>query len=208
MSRYQQFTLLALLVCEMSIFVQSTSPAGIVLLQARRFSDARGFFSEVYSARDCGEYGINDVFTQDNLSYSSRSGTVRGLHYQNPPYAQSKLVRVVRGRILDIVVDLRLNSPTFGQHEAYELSSSNDQLLYIPVGFAHGFCTLVDDTEVQYKVGNYYAPDHERGIYWADPDLKINWPVDISAAIVSDKDASLPCLQEISTPFVLNGDCA
>lgn len=132
-------------------------------------------------------------------------GTVRGLHYQVPPKFQAKLVRVTRGRILDVAVDIRQGSPTYGQHVSVELSEDNGLQLYIPVGFAHGFCTLEDATEVSYKVSDFYSPDHDRGLLWNDPRIAIPWPITAAGAIVSEKDAAQPLLDHLQSPFAYRG---
>jgi len=165
---------------------------GLKLIVPPRFEDERGFFSETYSEKALREAGVTDTFVQDNFSLSTRQGTIRGLHFQRPPHAQAKLVRVNRGRILDVAVDLRRSSPSYGKHVAIELSRRNWAQLYIPAGFAHGFCTLEPDTEVAYKTSAPYAPDAEGGILWSDPSLAIAWPVDPRDVTVSDKDARLP----------------
>lgn len=175
--------------------------AGPVLITPRRFGDARGFFLETYSARDFAALGIADVFVQDNHSLSARAGTVRGLHFQTPPFAQAKLVRVLRGAILDIAVDIRRSSPTYGKHVAAELSAENARQLYIPVGFAHGLCTLTADTEVAYKVTALYAPECDRSIAWNDPDLDLPWPFAADAVQLSDKDRRAPPLRDLPDGF-------
>jgi dTDP-4-dehydrorhamnose 3,5-epimerase len=174
---------------------------GLILIVPHRFPDARGFFSEFYNYRALEGAGIGDVFVQENLSLSSKVGTVRGLHFQKPPFAQSKLVRVGRGRIFDVALDLRPSSATYGQHASVELSAESGRQLYIPQGFAHGFCTLEPDTEVVYKVSSYYAPQAEGGVLWSDPELKIDWPVNVQDATVSEKDASLPLLRDTPPVF-------
>ncbi|SDF76683.1 dTDP-4-dehydrorhamnose 3,5-epimerase [Limimonas halophila] len=163
----------------------------------RIFADSRGFFSEVFNAARLEAHGIEAGFVQENHSLSRTAGTVRGLHFQIPPYAQAKLVRVVRGRLLDVAVDLRSGAPTFGQHVSHTLSTDAWNQLFIPEGFAHGFCTLTDDTEVVYLVTAGYAPEHERGVRWDDPDLAINWPVRGDNAVLSDKDRSYPRLRDL-----------
>jgi dTDP-4-dehydrorhamnose 3,5-epimerase len=173
----------------------------VLLIATRRYDDARGYFTELYNAEALAEAGIREVFVQDNLSLSTKPGTVRGLHFQRPPHAQAKLVRVGRGRLLDVAVDLRNGSRTFGQHVASQLSADNGLQMYIPQGFAHGFCTLEPNTEIIYKVSSYYAPQAEGGIFWSDPDLKIEWPVDSAAAIISEKDAILPMLKDLAPAF-------
>jgi dTDP-4-dehydrorhamnose 3,5-epimerase len=164
----------------------------VKLIRMRRHVDERGFFSETYSARSLAAAGIRAEFVQDNHSLSAAAGTVRGLHFQIPPHAQAKLVRVVRGAVFDVAVDLRIGSPTFGRHVAATLSAAEWNMLFIPEGFAHGFCTLQPDTEVVYKASRHYEPTHDRGIVWDDPALGIDWPVDPSRAVVSAKDRSLP----------------
>ncbi len=174
---------------------------GPVLIQPKRFGDHRGFFLETYSARDFAALGVPDVFVQDNHSLSAAMGTVRGMHFQIAPGAQAKLVRVLRGRILDIAVDLRRSSPTYGQHVAAELSAENAVQLYVPVGFAHGFCTQEPDTEVAYKVTNLYAPECDRGLAWDDPALGLPWPIAPAAAQLSDKDRRQPLLSDLPPCF-------
>ena len=175
---------------------------GLILLEPAKFGDHRGFFSETYSRPRLAELGFDAAFIQDNHSLSAAPGVVRGLHYQSPPFAQDKLVRVARGAILDVVVDIRRGSPTWGDHAAVELSAANWRQLLAPAGFAHGFVTLAPDTEVLYKVTSLYAPDHDCGVLWSDPDLGIDWPVAPGAAILSDKDRVQPRLAEIESPFV------
>lgn len=174
---------------------------GVKLITPRKFGDARGFFSETYNRRALAAAGIDCEFIQDNQSLSAESGTVRGLHFQTAPYAQAKLVRVVRGRILDVAVDMRRASPTFGRHVAAELSGENWSQLFVPVGFAHGFCTLEPNTEVLYKVDGYYAPEHDAGVLWSDPDLAISWPVAADRAVLSVKDSALPRFKDVPAAF-------
>lgn len=166
--------------------------AGVWLITPKRHEDQRGSFTETYSSRAFAELGIDCVFVQDNQSHSRAAGTLRGLHFQRPPKAQGKLVRVLRGRILDVCVDLRRSSPSFGRHVAAELSARDGNQIYVPAGFAHGFCTLEPDTEIAYKVDEHYAPDHDDGIAWNDPTLAIDWPVSSSDIVISPKDAALP----------------
>ena len=173
----------------------------VKLIVPKRYNDARGFFSEVYNLRELARMGIEDVFVQDNVSMSEKAGTVRGLHFQKRPHAQVKLVRVGRGRIIDVAVDLRRSSPTFGRHVAAHLSAQDGNQLYIPAGFAHGFCTLEPDTEVVYKVTDFYEPRLDAGVHWSDPDLAIDWPVKIEDAVVSEKDARLPLMRDIDAVF-------
>jgi dTDP-4-dehydrorhamnose 3,5-epimerase len=173
----------------------------VKLVIPRRHNDPRGLFCEIYNSKEFESAGIPERFVQDNLSISSQIGTVRGLHIQSPPHAQAKLVRVSRGRILDVAVDLRRSSPTYGRYAATELSRDNWAQLYIPTGFAHGFCTLEPDTEVVYKVSRPYAPEAERGVLWCDPELAIQWPVNPEDAVLSDKDSRLPLLKDIAVAF-------
>ena len=175
--------------------------AGPLLVVPRRFGDHRGFFLETYSVRDFAALGIGEAFVQDNHSLSREVGTVRGLHFQLPPHAQAKLVRVLRGAVLDVAVDLRRGSPSYGQHVAVELSAANAHQLYVPAGFAHGFCTLEPDTEVAYKVSAFYAPECDRSLAWDDPDLALPWPVEPGAAQLSDKDRRAPRLRDLPDAF-------
>jgi dTDP-4-dehydrorhamnose 3,5-epimerase len=163
--------------------------------------DDRGFFSETFNVRALASGGVTGDFVQDNHSLSVQRGVVRGLHYQLPPTAQDKLVRVTRGSILDVAVDIRKGSPTYGQHVAITLSAENWQQLWVPKGFAHGFCTLEPDTEVVYKATDYYAPEFDRGLRWNDPDLGITWPVTAEGAILSAKDAVAPLFRGLEAPF-------
>lgn len=184
----------------MSLEVVDLALRGLKLVRPRRHGDGRGFFSETYNRRDFALAGIACEFVQDNHSRSSVPGVVRGLHFQRPPHAQDKLVRVVAGRIVDIAVDIRRGSPTYGAHVAVELSAENWSQLFVPVGFAHGFCTLEPNTEVIYKVTDYYAPACEDGILWNDPALGIAWPT-FAGAQLSPKDLTLPTLQSLESPF-------
>ncbi|MBY0260566.1 dTDP-4-dehydrorhamnose 3,5-epimerase [Methylobacterium sp.] len=168
----------------------------------KRFGDARGWFSETYRADVLAKAGIADVFIQDNQSFSAPQGTVRGLHFQRAPMAQAKLIRVLSGAILDVAVDLRRDSPTYGQHVAVRLDAEAGEQLYVPIGFGHGFCTLVPDTMVAYKVaGGVYSPEHDGALLWNDPALGIAWPVTEAEAQLSDKDRVAPRLAELSPPF-------
>jgi dTDP-4-dehydrorhamnose 3,5-epimerase len=171
------------------------------LIEPARFTDNRGYFSEIYRRDLLADAGIEIEFIQDNESRSEKIGTVRGLHFQAPPYAQAKLVRVTVGKVFDVAVDIRAGSPTFGQCVSTELGAENGKQLYIPVGFAHGFCALENDTVVAYKASAYYAPAHDLGLCWNDPDLAIPWPVDPADVILSERDGAHPRLKSISTPF-------
>jgi dTDP-4-dehydrorhamnose 3,5-epimerase len=177
--------------------------SGVFLIEPPRFDDTRGWFSETYHAQAFARHGIELSFVQDNTSYSLAAGTVRGLHYQSPPFAQAKLVRVVKGRILDVAVDIRAGSPTYGKHVTVELSDENGRQLLVPVGFAHGFVTREPETVVAYKVTSHYAPDHDHGIFWADPDLGIAWGIDAADAILSPKDLNWPRLAEARPAFAM-----
>ncbi|MBF0336155.1 MAG: dTDP-4-dehydrorhamnose 3,5-epimerase [Alphaproteobacteria bacterium] len=175
---------------------------GLRPLEPRRFGDDRGFFAESYNARDfAARTGLSPVFVQDNMSLSARPGTVRGLHFQTAPFAQAKLVSVMRGAILDVAVDLRAGSPTFGRHAVFELSAANGRQLFVPAGFAHGFCTLEPDTLVFYKVTAFYSAEHDRGLAWDDPTLGIAWPVGPADAVLSDKDRVHPRLADLPPAF-------
>lgn len=172
----------------------------VILLEPPRFGDSRGWFSEVWSERRFAEAGVAGPFRQDNQSFSAQPGTVRGLHCQIGGHAQGKLVRVLRGRIWDVAVDLRHGSPSYGHHAGAELSAANGRQLWIPVGFLHGFVTLDPDTEVFYKVTADYDRGSERGVVWNDPDLALPWPFK-GAPVLSDKDAALPGLAQCDPWF-------
>lgn len=180
--------------------VQPLDIRDVKLMTPRKHADDRGFFSETYNAHALAGAGVDATFVQDNHSLSRRAGVVRGLHYQIAPREQGKLVRVTRGSIFDVAVDVRPASPTFGRHVSAVLSAENWAQLWIPAGFAHGFCTLEDDTEVQYKVTEYYAPECDRGILWNDPALGISWPVCAAEAILSDKDRRQPFFRDAIHP--------
>ena len=166
-----------------------------------RFGDARGYFSETYNAKAFGKAGIDCTFVQDNESLSAQKGTLRGLHYQAPPFAQAKLVRVLKGAILDVAVDARKGSPSFGKWVSAELSAENGAQLFVPAGFLHGFLTLEPDTYVAYKVDNYYDKASDGAVKWDDPDLAIDWGENVSNVTTSDKDASAQSWQEFNSPF-------
>ncbi len=175
------------------------------LLKPRRFGDDRGWFSEIYNQRSFQSLGIDTVFRQDNHAYSKAPWVLRGLHFQSPPHAQAKLVRCIRGAIWDVAVDIRGGSPTYAQWVAAELSARNGLQLFVPEGFAHGYVTLEADTEVEYKVNDYYAPDCDGGLMWNDPDLSLPWPLAGAAPTLSDKDTRLPALANFVTPFTYDG---
>jgi len=181
--------------------VMSLDIPDVKIITPRRFADDRGFFSETYNARTFKAAGVDADFVQDNHSYSAKKGTVRGLHYQAPPHAQTKLVRVLRGSILDVAVDIRKASPTFGKWVAVELSAENGKQLLVPKGFLHGFVTLEPDTDVAYKVDAFYDAASDGAVKWNDPALAIDWGVNENAASLSKKDAAAPGWSEFSTPF-------
>lgn len=185
----------------MRLDIRALSIPDIKLIRSVRLSDARGYFSETFVRSDFAAHGIPCDFIQDNQSSSDWPGTVRGLHFQQPPFAQTKLIRVLQGRIFDVAVDLRRSSPTYGRHIAVELDDTSDDQLLVPAGFAHGFCTLVPHTVVFYKVDKVYSATHDGGINWSDPQLAVSWPVSVKDAIVSDKDSRLPMLEELSPVF-------
>lgn len=184
------------------VSISPVSPLGLRLIKPRRHGDNRGFFAETYSARELAQQGIVDAFVQDNHSFSSKIGTVRGLHFQAPPYGQAKLVRCGRGSLFDVAVDIRKGSPTYGKWFGVELSFENGWQLYIPVGFAHGFVTRVPDTEIVYKCSDYYAPEAEGSLRYDDPQIGIDWGVNGVPTILAEKDAAAGCLAEFDSPFI------
>lgn len=173
----------------------------VILVTPDRHGDERGYFSETFRANVYDEAGIIGPFVQDNHAWSAKSGVLRGLHFQAPPKAQAKLVRCTRGAILDVAVDLRKSSPTFGAHVSVELSAENGAQLYVPEGFAHGYLTLTPDCVVVYKMTEYYAPETEAGLAWNDPDLGIDWRLTDATPCLSPKDADLPRLTNLDSPF-------
>ncbi|HBI34000.1 MAG TPA: dTDP-4-dehydrorhamnose 3,5-epimerase [Candidatus Moranbacteria bacterium] len=179
--------------------IEKTKFEGAYLIKPKVFDDERGFFMESYSKKRLKDLGIEADFVLDCHSKSVTKGVLRGLHFQNPPYTQAKLVRVTKGAVYDVIVDLRKDSPTFGQWEGFELTDNNFYQLFVPRGFAHGFCTLVDDTEFQYKCDNEYTPSAEGAIIWNDQDLKIFWPIE--NPILSDKDAKAQEFKNFVSPF-------
>ncbi len=181
---------------------------GVLLIEPKRHGDARGFFSETYNARALAEAGFDRPLVQDNHSKSARRGTVRGLHFQRAPHGQDKLLRVTRGAVLDVVVDIRAGSPTYGRHVAVELSEDNWRQLLVPIGFAHGFMTLTDEAEVLYKVSAYYAPDAEGGLRWDDPAVAIDWPIPAAEVTVNARDAAWPPFAEQGEIFRWRGPTA
>lgn len=178
----------------------------VVQIIPQQFKDARGWFSETWNAERFEKLGVGAEFCQDNQSASVKAGTIRGLHFQRPPHAQAKLVRCLKGRIFDLAVDLRRESPTFKKWIGVELSATRGNQLFIPAGFGHGFLTLEDDCHVAYKVDAYYAPHADGGIRWDDPELAINWPMDSNSLILSDKDASLPFMSDSDFDFPYDGN--
>lgn len=170
----------------------------VILVEPKKFSDTRGYFLETYKKKDFEDFGINQDFVQTNHSRSSRN-VLRGLHYQNPPADQGKLVRTVTGRVFDVAVDIRESSPTYGEWVGEELSEENSRMLYIPPGFAHGFCVLGKSAHFEYHVTDYYAPESEAGIRWNDPEIGVNWPID--DPVLSEKDKALPGFSEADNGF-------
>lgn len=185
--------------------VIKTDIEGVVIIEPRIFTDARGYFFESYSKREFDEKVRPVDFVQDNESMSSY-GVMRGLHFQRPPFTQSKLVRCVKGRVLDVAVDIRKGSPTYGRHVAVELSEDNHRQFFVPRGFAHGFAVLSDVAVFQYKCDNYYHPEADGGISIADATLRIYWQLDQATAILSEKDLKHPLLKDFDSPFDINTD--
>lgn len=183
-----------------------TKLPGVCIVEPELHGDARGWFMETYSERAMREIGITARFVQDNESFSARKGTLRGIHFQNAPMAQAKLVRADRGAVLDVAVDLRRGSPTYRQWVAVELSEQNRRMLYLPRGFGHGFVTLTDDVEFCYKVDNLYSPEHDRGIRFDDPAIGVDWGV--TDPVLSKKDTGSPLLADSDCNFVYEGDGA
>lgn len=178
----------------------------VIKIIPTKFSDSRGFFMETFrSSNFQDETGVETFFLQDNQSSSFHAGTVRGLHFQSPPMGQGKLVRCTRGALLDVAVDVRAGSPTYGQHVKVELSQENGVQLWIPEGFLHGFVTLKDQTDISYKCTNYYSSEHDGAVFWNDPDLKIDWGVSEKEAFVSDKDKSAQSFANFKSPFTMVG---
>lgn len=167
---------------------------GVFIIELNPVNDERGFFMRTYDNELFEKYGLHRQWVQENHSCSEKKGIIRGLHFQVEPYAETKLVRCIRGKIFDVAVDIRKDSPTFGKWTGVELSEENKKMLYIPRGFAHGFCTLTEISEVVYKVDNFYSPENERGIIWNDPDIDIDWPIKVP--ILSDKDRTNMTIKE------------
>jgi dTDP-4-dehydrorhamnose 3,5-epimerase len=181
--------------------ITETDLPGVLILEPRRFGDDRGWFMESWNRETLRGHGIEIDFVQDNHSYSAPQGTVRGLHYQSPPHAQAKLVRVARGTVRDVAVDVRGGSATYGRHVAVDLSAENGRQLLVPVGFLHGFATLTPDVELLYKCSDVYAPDCDGAVAWDDPDLGIDWGIDPATATLSDKDRAAPRFADWTSPF-------
>lgn len=181
--------------------IDKTALDGVVEITPDRFGDARGWFSETWNASKLAAAGIDLPFVQDNHSFSAAKGTLRGLHYQKPPRAQDKLVRCTRGAIFDVAVDVRKGSPSYGKWVGVELTAANGKQLLIPKGFLHGFVTLVEDCEVQYKCSDVYAPDCDGGIRWDDPTIGIDWGLNGAAPVLSAKDTVAPLLADFESPF-------
>lgn len=180
--------------------ITTTHIEGLLIIEPRVFQDNRGYFYESYNKQKYTEAGISADFVQDNQSFSQK-GTLRGLHAQANPFAQGKLVRVLQGRVLDVAVDIRKNSPTYGQHVTVELSGENHKQFWVPSGFLHGFVTLEDDTIFTYKVTNYYDKESEIGVIWNDPSLAIGWGINEAEALLSPKDELLPAFKDLVSPF-------
>jgi len=181
--------------------ILETAIVDVKLIKPVRHVDSRGFFSEVFKESELRKHAIDTDFVQDNHSLSVSKGVVRGLHFQIAPFAQAKLLRVVAGSILDVAVDIRGGSPSYGRHVAVVLSAIDWNQIFIPEGFAHGYCTLEPNTEVLYKVNAYYSPEHDRGLLWNDPALDITWPVTADEALVSDRDRKHPVLSRLPQHF-------
>jgi dTDP-4-dehydrorhamnose 3,5-epimerase len=186
----------------LSTKITSTLIPDLLILEARQFGDERGFFAETWNSRVLAAAGIDVGFVQDNHSFSVRSGTVRGLHFQAPPHAQAKLVRCGRGRLMDVAVDIRSGSPTYGKWFGVELSFDNGKQLYIPAGFAHGFATLEPATEIVYKCSDYYAPECEGALRFDDPDLGIEWGLSGQPTAISEKDLKASNFKGFESPFI------
>ena len=188
-------------ICNTMDNIQYYFQKSVILINCKKFEDERGFFSETYNKKYFETLGIKDNFVQTNFSFSKIKGIVRGLHFQNPPDAQAKLVSVINGSINDVIVDIRKNSPTYGKYNSFLLSSSNMKQLYIPEGFAHGFIVLESNTKVQYKTSNYYAPKNEQTIIWNDKTISIDWKIDNKNVILSKKDKEGISFNDLQSPF-------
>lgn len=186
----------------MTLETRELSIPGVMEIIPKKFGDSRGFFSETYNQMAFSESGIDTVWVQDNQSLSTKAGVLRGLHFQLPPFAQDKLVRVTRGRVLDVVVDIRKGSPTYKNWLALELSADKWNQIYVPIGFAHGFKTIEPECEVVYKVSAYYSAEHDRSVRFDDRDLGIDWQLGGVEPVVSEKDRNAPFLKDVDTGFV------
>lgn len=184
---------------------EKTTLEGVYIITPDVYGDNRGWFCETYSSKNFEEIGIDTVFVQDNQSYSKGKNTIRGLHFQIAPHAQTKLLRCTRGKILDVVVDIRKGSPHYREWLSVELSSENKKMIYIPKGFAHGFLTLSEDVEVQYKVDRHYSPAHDRSLLYNDPSIGIRWGIE--NPILSEKDLNAPTLDACDVNFVFGENC-
>lgn len=185
--------------------IAKTALSGVLILTPARHGDTRGFFSESWNRRRMEAAGIDIDFVQDNHSFSARAGTVRGLHFQSPPHAQTKLVRCSRGALFDVAVDIRQGSPTYGQWTGVELSFENGRQLLVPKGFMHGFVTRKPDTEIVYKCSEFYAPECERAVRFDDPEIGIDWGIEPDQVVVSEKDAQAPLMADFTSPFRFEG---
>ncbi|HWA00037.1 MAG TPA: dTDP-4-dehydrorhamnose 3,5-epimerase [Caulobacterales bacterium] len=185
--------------------IERTAIPDVLIVRPKKFGDERGFFSETFKAAALEAFGVHHSWVQDNHSFSAAPGVVRGLHFQVGEHAQAKLIRVTRGALLDVAVDIRKGSPTYGRHVAVELSAENWTQLYIPIGFAHGFVTTAPNTEALYKVTTYWSQPNEGGVLWNDPDLGIAWPIPASEATINARDAGWPRLKDFDSPFVYAG---
>ncbi len=185
----------------MSVTIETLAIPDVKIIRPKKHGDARGFFSETYSQKALSSAGIDLTFVQDNHAFSAAKGTVRGLHFQTPPFSQDKLIRVTRGSIFDVAVDLRRGSSTYGRHVSAVISAEEWNQILIPTGFAHGLLTLEPDTEVLYKVTNYYSPTHDLGLLWNDPALGIAWPIAEADAILSAKDKVQPRFADLPVYF-------
>ena len=181
--------------------ILETGIEGLVIIEPKRFGDNRGYFEEVFNRKRFEDAGLPTDFVQDNHSLSKEVNTIRGLHFQTPPFAQDKLVWCPAGAILDVAVDLRPASKTYKSWFSIELTPDNGRQLFVPIGFAHGFRTLVPNSETFYKVTNFYSAEHDGGIMWSDPDVNVDWGLGVAAPVISDKDAKLPSLQDIGVVF-------
>ena len=184
--------------------ITNTDIDGVQIFDPGRHFDERGWLTELWNFGELEVQGFRESFVQDIVTFSARSGTVHGMHYQVPPHDQGKLVICISGSILDVALDIREGSPTFGQHVGLKLSGEDPRQCWVPSGFAHGYCTLEPDTKVLYKLTAPYQPRHAGGILWNDASLKINWPIDVSEATVNERDANWPCLGDIESPFRWN----